>query len=105
MATKLTLRFPHELRPDELHDRLTNMVERQASAAGGSDGVSYHRHGDMYPFTWRHAGFNIDGELLVSETEMTVTVEVPWIARMFQGGLEEIIRRQAAVLIQQPKTA
>ncbi len=98
MARKFTLRFPHDLHPDEVHAGLTNMVEQQRSA-DGSDSVSYYRHGERYLFTWHRAGFSIQGELLVSETKVTFTAEVPWIARMFQGVLEEYIRRQAEVLL------
>lgn len=103
MARKFILKYPHELHPDEVHARLSSVIEEQLSAEGGSETASYRRNGDGYAFTWHQAGFSIQGKLLVSETEVTVTVEMPWIAGFFQGPVEEYITRQAAILTGLPK--
>ncbi|MCH7539507.1 MAG: polyhydroxyalkanoic acid system family protein [Proteobacteria bacterium] len=98
MAKKNILRFRHGLHPDEVHGRLVSMVERQASTAGDRETISYRRHGERYDFTFRQAGFTIQGEIQISETEVIITMELPWISRMFQGVIEKHIRKQAAIL-------
>ena len=105
MARKFILQFPHELHPDEVHARLSSVIEEQLSAAGDSETASYRRDGDRCAFTWHQGGFSIQGKVLVSETEVTITVELPWIADFFQGPVEEYITRQAAVLTGLLKTA
>ena len=105
MARKLILQFPHELHPDEVHARLSSVIEGQLSAAGDSEMVRYRRDGDRCTFTFHQGGFSIQGKILICETEVIVTVEMPWIAGFFQGSVEEYITRQAAVLTGLPKTA
>lgn len=107
MARKITLQFPHELHPDEVRARLSTVIEEQLSAAGDSETVSYRRNGDgdRCTFTWNQGGFSIQGNILICETEVIVTVEMPWIAGFFQESVEEYITRQAAVLTGLPKTA
>jgi len=105
MARKFILHFPHELHPDEVHARLSSVIEEQLSAAGDSETASYRRDGDGCAFTSHQGGFCIQGKIVISETEVTVTAEMPWIAGFFQGPVEEYITRQAAVLTGLPKTA
>ena len=83
---------------------MSSVIEEQLSAAGDSETASYRRDGDRCAFTWNQGAFSIQGKVLVSETEVTVTVELPWIAEFFQGSVEEYITRQAAVLKRLLKT-
>ncbi len=105
MASKNTLRFPHRLHPDEVHARLSHMIDEQVGAVGGEETMSYRRDGQSYAFTWRQAGLSVQGELVVGETEVTVTFEVLWIARLFQGAVEDFITRQAALVTGPPSPA
>ena len=105
MARKITLRFPHQLHPDEVHARLSHMIGEQVGAADDEATISYRRDGESYAFTCRQAGLSVQGELVVGGTEVTVTVEVPWIARLFQGTVEDFITRQAAIVTGPPSPA
>ena len=81
------------------------MIDEQVGAAGGEETISYRRDRESYAFTWRKAGCRIQGELVVGETEVTVTLELPWIARLFQGTVEDFIARQAAIVTGLPNPA
>ena len=105
MARKDTLRFPHRLHPDEVHARLSHLIDEQVGAAGDEETMSYRRNGESYAFTWRQAGLSVQGELVVGATEVTVTVEMPWIARLFRGAVEDFITRQAAIITGLPSPA
>ena len=39
------------------------------------------------------------------DVEVTVTVEMPWIARLFRGAVEDFITRQAAIVTGLPNPA
>ncbi len=105
MARRNTLRFPHQLHPDEVHARLSQMIDQQVGAAGDEETISYRRDGESYAFTWRQAGLSVQGELVVGETEVTVALELPWIARLFQGTVEDFVTREAAILTGPPSPA
>ena len=105
MASKNTLRIPHHLHPDEVHARLSHIIDEQVDAAGDEETMSCRRDGESYAFTWRQAGFSVQRELVVGETEVTVTLEVPWIARLFQGTVEDFVTRQAAIVTGLPSQA
>lgn len=105
MARKFTLRFPHQLHPDEVHARLSHIIDEQVNAVADEETIRYRRYGESYAFTWRQVGLSVQGKLVVGETEVTVTVEVPWIARLFQGAVEDFITRQAAIVTGLPSPA
>ncbi len=105
MARKFTLRFPHQLHPDEVHARLSHIIDEQVNAVADEETIRYRRYGESYAFTWRQVGLSVQGKLVVGETEVTVTWELPGIARLFRGPVEDFITRQAAIVTGLPRPA
>lgn len=92
--------IPHQLGKAEALKRvrtlLTN-VKRDHAEQVSNLREQWHDNGARFGFS--AMGFDVSGELTVTDREVTVTGKLPWLAGMFKGQIEDTIRDQAGELL------
>ncbi len=92
--------IPHRLGKPEALKRVRTLLTNVKRDHG--DQVSnleerWHDNGARFSFSTM--GFDVSGQLTVSDREVTVTGKLPWLAGMFKGQIEDTIRDQASELL------
>ncbi len=97
---KSSIVIDHQLGEQEALDRLKNMLA-QVKENYGSHVTDLEEHwtdsgGD---FSFKAMGFQISGNLRVTDSKVMIDAEYPWAAKPFQGTIETTIRERAERLL------
>jgi hypothetical protein len=81
---------PHNVSKQELRDKIES--ELTGLLAGFGDAVSDIQQswqGDMMRFSFRARGMKIKGTLLVADAEVVLDVDLPFMAKLFEGTIRD----------------
>ncbi len=99
MGKRVEKRFTHQLPLDQLHERIVALAEEENSGNNGGDEVHFERNGSGYRLRGSYSGFSVNGAVTLTEEQLTIAIDLPMLARMFQGKVERYIEEQAARLL------
>ncbi|MBT3308706.1 MAG: hypothetical protein HOL04_08960 [Gammaproteobacteria bacterium] len=99
MGKSVRKRFAHQIPVEQLHQRLLSLAESEAGSDSSGEGVRFERSGDGYKILGNYSGFSVNGNVTLSEHELSIEIELPMLARMFQGKVEHYIEEQAKQLL------
>lgn len=97
---KSTVSIDHNLGKQEALERIKGMLSGVKEKYGDQVtdlNESWTDNGGHFSF--KAMGFNISGDLLVTDSTVDVDVEIPWAAKPFQGAMETTIRERAERLL------
>ena len=84
----------HSMTPDAAKEWVGNKLPELLGRFGDSvSNVTHTWRGDVMDFSFQARGFNISGTLEVADTELTLDMGIPLLARPFQGRIEAEIDR------------
>src|SRR4030095_4541539 len=86
----LKLNFPHQLGRDVAQTRLRGLLEKVKARHG--DKVSDLRESwtdNVLHFGFRTFGFNVEGVVMVDDSEVRLDGQIPFAAVMFKGKIEQ----------------
>lgn len=99
MGKSVRKRFAHQLPLDQLHQRLLKLADAESKSGDPGDAVRFERSGSGYKIRGSYSGFSVKGSVSLSERELAIEIELPMLARMFQGKVEQYIDQQAQQLL------
>jgi hypothetical protein len=92
--------IPHQLgKPEALKRVRTLLTNVKRNHGDQVNNLQERWHDNGARFSFNAMGFDVSGELIVGEREVTVTGKLPWLAGMFKGQIEDTIRDQASELL------
>ncbi len=98
--SKLSMSLKHRLSQEEALSRIKLRLSQLKNEHG--DKISDLREnwsGNSCRFSFKAKGFTVFGTLEVGRTEVTLNGELPFLAGMFKGTIEETIRQHAQKLL------
>lgn len=97
---KTHITVPHSLGKGEALKRLQTMLSSVKENYGSQVTDLQEQWTDNGGnFSFKAMGFKIDGDLVVTDTEVRTDVEFPWAAKPFQSTIETTIRERAQRLL------
>ena len=98
---KISHTFSHSLGKEEAIRRIKKAVEvEKINKANFVSNTTEHWVGDDHvDFTMKIFGYSVDGTLDVAETTVAVTLELPLIATMATGMIEDQLQQEIAGLL------
>lgn len=98
--SKLNMSLKHKLPQEEALKRVKQLLGNLKNEHG--DKISdLHENwsGNSCRFSFKAKGFSVSGTLEVGQTEVTLNGELPFLAGMFRGMIEDTIRQHAQKLL------
>ncbi len=97
---QLSVTIPHRLDQTTATERIKTLIPqlKRQHASQLSD-VWEEWKGSSARFGFRMSGFDISGNLSVTERSVTITGSLPFMASFFSGQIEDAIRSEAAKLL------
>lgn len=99
MGKRVRKQFSHQLSAEQLHQRLAQLAEEERASATEGDVIHFERAGEHYQLRGSYSGFQINGAIKIGAEQLTIEIELPLLARMFQGKVETYIQKQAQRLL------
>jgi hypothetical protein len=97
---KSNVTVDHTLGKDEALTRLKGMLDQVKQNYGSQVSdleESWTDNGGSFAF--KAMGFKISGEMLVTDSLVSIDADFPWAAKPFQGTIETTIRERAERLL------
>ena len=97
---KLEIKVPHNLSQQEALTRIQRVLPELV--AQHSDKISDLKEswsGNTGSFKFKLSGFKVSGSVVVEDSVVIVTGEIPFLALPFKSQIENIIRQQAETLL------
>lgn len=97
-SSKVTV--PHTLGQDEARKRITGMLaEVQAHGGDTITNLQESWADNKGTFSFKARGFDVKGNLLVSESDVKIDLDYPIAARPFKSKIQSAIRTRAETLL------
>jgi hypothetical protein len=97
---KISLSIAHALPPAEACARLKNLLnEVKAQNADKISDLHEEWDGHSGKFRLLAAGFRVSGAVIVKESQVDITGDLPFAAILFKGRIESAIRERAKTLL------
>ena len=96
----LNVRLPHRLTQDDATQRMKNLfgeVKNEYSAMIGEIEESWEGHSGQVRFS--AMGMPISGGMIVTPSEVDITIDLPMAVLMFRGMIETTLRERAQKLL------
>lgn len=93
----MKINYPHNLTPEEAYRRIdAQLSSLQATYAPRirNPQVRWNPEHTHLDFNVEIMGFGTEGQVILSENQVSLEGKVPLLTRMFSGKIEEIIRKQ-----------
>lgn len=98
--SNLTVEVPHQLTKEEalarIKNLLVNLKEEQKEIV--SD-VKEEWSGDQGNFSFSAKGFELSGDIRVSESSVVINAQLPFAVALFKGAIQNIIEQRAKALL------
>lgn len=98
--SNLTVEVPHQLNKDEalarIKNLLVNLKEEQKDIVSG---VKEEWSGDQGNFSFSAKGFELSGDIKVSDTNVIINAQLPFAVALFKGAIQNIIEQRAKALL------
>ena len=89
----LTIAVPHQLGQQQATDRLKELLAKIKERYGSQVSDLQETWADnVLNFAFKTYGFNIQGQLAVSPSDVKIDGQLPFAAMMFKGKIEQAIR-------------
>jgi len=94
--SKLNIAVRYDVSSEEAKEKVTQLLENLKE--------KYHTqikdlqeswNGNEGQFSFKFSGFSISGNLIIKDSVVLFEISLPFIARMFSGKVEEIIKQEA----------
>lgn len=85
---KVIIRVPHNLCHEKAKKRIQNRIEEEGKQHGGIFVVAGTWNGYSYSFDVRVKGYDVSGIVVVRQEVVEATLNLPWIAHLFQDKIE-----------------
>ncbi|HIJ23549.1 MAG: hypothetical protein HON68_01570 [Gammaproteobacteria bacterium] len=95
MGKNVRKQFAHQLPTEQIHQRVLSIAEQENESGSGSDKINFTRNGEQYRLHGSYSGFSVEGRLSITAKQITIEIELPLLARMFQSKVEAYIDQQA----------
>lgn len=99
MGKRVQKRFAHQVPLAQLHEKLVAHADAEGGNSGADDAIHFQRKGDNYTIRGNYSGFSIQGNILLTENDLTIQIELPMLAGLFKGKMEQYIDQQAKKLL------
>lgn len=100
MAEKITVNVPHKLTREMAKNRIENgFAKVQEQIAGKSVEVQQSWVGDVLNFSAGAMGQNITGKLTVSDDNVLIEVDLPWILAKLSAGIQDKLKKGTQLLL------
>lgn len=99
MGKRVRKQFAHQLPLEQLHERMLQQADAESGSSQSEGSIRFERDGDRYNLGGNYAGFSIKGSVTLSETAVTIEIELPILAGLFQGKVEHYIDKQAKLIL------
>ncbi len=100
MAEKITVNVPHKLTREVARSRIENgFAKVQEQIAGKSVDVQQTWEGDILHFSARAMGQKITGKLSVTDNNVLIEVDLPWILAKLSGGIQDKLKKGTQLLL------
>ena len=97
---KITVTEPHRLPKDEALKRIKGLLGQvKAQYADQISNLQEQWDGYSGTFSFAAMGFSVSGTLTVTDQDATVKGDLPLLAGMFKGRIEQTIRERARQLL------
>ncbi len=99
MGKRVRKQFAHQLPLERLHEKVLQQANVETGSNQSGSGIRFERDGDRYNLGGDYSGFSIKGAVTLSETAITIEIELPMLAGLFQGKVERYIDEQAKLIL------
>ena len=97
---KVEMSVPHQLGTAEAERRIKGIIEKLKDEHGDQVSELTERwNGPVGTFSMKAMGFTVSGTITVRDSSVDMTANVPMMAMMFKGQIEEMVRERAATLL------
>lgn len=97
---QLTVTLPHRLGRDQAVQRIKQLIPAlKRQHADQIDDAWEEWQGSSAEFGFRTSGNEITGRLSVSDSSVSITGKLPFLASLFSDQIEDAIRSEAAKLL------
>ena len=97
---QLSVTVPHTLGRDAATKKLEELIPRlKREYSSQISDIWEQWDDDTAEFGLTTHGFDIAGQITIGERSVTITGNLPWLASMFSGTIEDAIRSEAAKLL------
>ncbi len=99
MGKRVRKRFAHQMPLQSLHQRLQQLAAHEQADRSGDNQIQFRQEGNHYLLGGRYSGFSVQGKITLEEQSLTIEIELPMLAGLFQGKVERYIQEQAKQLL------
>ncbi|MEO8583834.1 MAG: polyhydroxyalkanoic acid system family protein [Flavitalea sp.] len=98
--SSMDIKIPHQLSKEEALKRIQGLLAATKKDYGDKiSDLQENWEGDTGNFSFRAMGFNVSGELQVTDENVEFKGKVPIALSMFKGKIEELIKEKASGLL------
>ena len=99
MGKSVRKQFRHHLPAEQIHQRILSIAKEENRDSDPNDTIRFERSGEQYRLQGSYSGFSINGSLSITAETLTIDINLPLLARMFQGKVERYIEEQAKIVL------
>lgn len=101
MTEKITVNIPHKLTREAAKNRIeSGFAKVQEQIAGKSVEVQQTWQGDILHFSAGAMGQKITGKLTVTDSNVLIEVDLPWILAKLSGGIQDKLKKGTQLLLE-----
>ena len=91
----LSMSIPHELGGEEATQRVTRLTEKiNDQYKDQAKDVEQSWEGNTLTYSFRSMGMTFKGNVIVEDSEVKLSGDLPFAAMMFKGKIEKAVREQ-----------
>ncbi len=99
MGKRVRKQFAHQLPLEQLHQKLQQQADAESGSSSSAEQIHFQRDGDRYIISGSYSGFSIKGAVVLAQETLSIEIELPMLAGLFQGKVERYINEQAKALL------
>lgn len=99
MGKRVCKKYSHQIPLDQLHQRIVALASEETGSTSSDDSIYVWPDGDAYRIGGKYSGFNVKGRIVPAAGKLEIEVELPMLAGLFTGKVEQYIEGQAAILL------
>ncbi len=100
MSEPITMTVPHQLTKLDAKARLESGFGRVQEQIGQGVTVEQHWDGDVMSFSAGVMGQNVTGTVIVRDSDVVITLDLPWILARIAGTVQDKLRKGTQVLLE-----